>query len=350
MKKQDFSSKSSCPSVAQAPQTKDDFIKELKHKAKEKDFLAINTFVNNIKIDIYNKSTSIGIVFSDKLMEGTLGEYRIFYYPIDSSNLKKCKREISKLLMNKAKVKSNPQVNPKSTATNCIATKDEAFKEVKAEAEAFVFNNHIEFDGKCLLNPVLVDSEKKSIAYLKEKKAKEIILPLEDERLINTTAERQNRNFILMSFDTEENYKYSIKIEKELLDLGTILLNYNNYVVTIDRTKKLYEQVQDLKNIIYIIDDKLEKKGLISGYKSDDTQLFYRSKKYILFSVRNLGYDLTEEEYIENPNILQNDFIVQCAKYMGYGVRFMFREDIPRTDKVNHNDIHSDSDEPDDLC
>ena len=198
-------------------------------------------------------------------------------------------------------------------------------KEVLADAEAFVFNNFNEFEGKTLLNPAHTNFEKRAIAYLVEQKSKGRPLSKADEELCNSTPEIQTRKYLLRLNDTPENYKYALAIEKEIEALDVIIINYNNYVFTLDNSKSLGEQVAKLRKLTDIVEDKLEPKGFIGRWK-DDNQVYHKNKKYILFSVRNLGFDITEDEYKSNPSILDNEFIVQCAKYLGFDVRFMFYE------------------------
>lgn len=324
MKIINYDKKSGYSNRVQEPLTKDDFIynrntfiDDIKNRAKKVNCISCNVIINEAKVDIFNKDTNIGIIFSSYNDLIIYNDYKIYLYNIDFDDLPKSKKMINKILKGKF---INVDVEVDGVFNNF--NYNNTFKEVTKAVETFVFNNYEEFLGKSLVNPCFTPLENRVIAYLKELKMKQKVLGTEDEKLTKITPDVQTRKFLLMPKDDTENYKYILKVEKELEDLGVIIINYNNFVAVVDKSKNLTQQILDLKKITNLINTKIY-----------DINLVPSKNKTILFTSKNLtNKDITYEEYLANPNILDNDEIVKATKELGFNVRIIFKEELVKLD------------------
>ena len=337
MKIINYDKKSGYSNRVQEPLTKDDFIynkdtfiDDIKNKAKNVEGLSCNVIINKAKVDIFNYDTNIGIIFSSYNDLINYNDYKIYLYDIDFDDLPKSKKIINKMLLGKANIiKANVKVNGVFDNFNY----NNAYSETKKAVETFVFNNYEEFLGKSLVNPFFTPVESRVIAYLKELKMKQKVLGIEDEKLTKITPEAQTRYYLLMPKDSVDNYKYILKVEKELKDLGVIIINYNNFVVVVDKSKNLTQQILDLKNITNIINTKIYDTGLIPS-----------KNKNILFTSKNLtNKDMTYEDYLANPKLLENDKIVKATKELGFNVRVIFKEEPVKLDIYDESVDKSDN-------
>ena len=164
-----------------------------------------------------------------------------------------------------------------------------------------------------------------------------------DKLLLSATELSQNINHMLGNKDTIENYSFVMKLSNKLEEIGVLMINLSEYAVILNPQDDYYKQ-RDTLYKVYKVVNLIQEKGLTPGYMdSEECSLFHKVIPTILFSVENLGYDITEEEYDKlyfTKERINNESIVLAAKELGFNINFLFK-----TSKVkieNNNKIIDD--------
>lgn len=220
------------------------------------------------------------------------------------------------------RVQATPTTNDKLSMSF-----EESKNEVLNLTKTYITNNE-ELINENLIIPRHTPIEVREIAKLKEKIAKEKSLPKADTDLINSTPFSQNLNHMLGCRDTTSNYAFVNKIYKELDKIGVLMINLSNYVVVFNPEDSLDEKREVLFALADIL-KKIDDLDLTPKTKDETFSYYVKKKPLVIFSVKNLGYDITRFEYKNLPlrrNEINTNYIILTAIDLGFDVKLLFSD------------------------
>ena len=121
------------------------------------------------------------------------------------------------------------------------------------------------------------------------------------------------------------------------------MINLSEYTVVLNPQDDYYKQREVIYKV-YKVTNLIQEKGLTPGYMDEeDVSLFHKVTPTVSFSVENLGYDITEEEYDKlyfTKERINNEPIVLAAKELGFNINFLFK--TPKVKIENNNKVIDD--------
>lgn len=195
--------------------------------------------------------------------------------------------------------------------------------------ETYIKNNsYLEYEN--IIIPKHNPYEIREIAKLKERIAKEKSLPRADTDLINSTPYSQNVNHMLGTKNSVTNFAFVNKTNKELKKIGVFMINLSEYAIVFNPS----DSIDRKREVLFILVDtlnKMDELDLTPGILDESCTHYNKIKPTILFSVGNLGYDITREEYNNlyiRRNEINNNYIILTAIDLGFNVKLLFKDDI----------------------
>lgn len=228
-----------------------------------------------------------------------------------------------------------------------------SYEDYQASTKELVIN-YIKSNSELHYNNLIIPShtnfEVREIAKLKEMVAKTRVLPYYDNLLINSTPLSQAINFMLGSRDTVDNYKLINKLLNNFANIGVFMIDLSKYAIVLNPQHDFIKQREILFRISNVV-EVLDKKELSPKFMDKEVYgLYHKVPTTILFSVENLGYDVTEEDYnnlLLVKEKLNNELIVKAAKELGFEVKFLFKKALAKIETDNNlvNDTINDIDD-----
>lgn len=218
-------------------------------------------------------------------------------------------------------VQATPTTNDKILSMSFEECKNKILDLVKT----YITNNK-NLEYKNLIIPKYNSFEIREIAKLKEKIAKEKSLSRTDTNLINSTPYSQNINYMLGTRDTATNFAFVNKTNNKLKEIGVFMINLSEYAVAFNPDDSLDSK----REVLFAIADTLKEIDDLDLTPKviDETYTYYEKiTPTILFSVSNLGYEITREEYINLPlrrYEINNNHIILTAIDLGFEVKLLF--------------------------